>query len=105
VREQVMEEVNHAFRPEFLNWLDKVLLFTHLSRTHMTDIVEIQLSRLRKLLTARRAFPQHRSRSCGLATARLDPSASNSDLRHQRDTLFVSAATAKSTLAGASSHW
>jgi len=54
VREQVMEEVRRAFRPEFLNRLDEVLLFNRLSRANMTQIVEIQLNRLRKLLSDRK---------------------------------------------------
>jgi ATP-dependent Clp protease ATP-binding subunit ClpB len=54
VREQVMEEVRRAFRPEFLNRLDEILLFSRLSRANMTDIVEIQLNRLRKLLSDRK---------------------------------------------------
>jgi len=53
-REQVMEQVRRSFRPEFLNRLDEVLLFTRLSRGHMGDIVEIQLTHLRKLLEARK---------------------------------------------------
>jgi ATP-dependent Clp protease ATP-binding subunit ClpB len=54
VREQVMEEVRRAFRPEFLNRLDEILLFNRLSRANMTQIVEIQLNRLRKLLADRK---------------------------------------------------
>jgi ATP-dependent Clp protease ATP-binding subunit ClpB len=54
VREQVMEEVRRAFRPEFLNRLDEILLFSRLSRANMTDIVEIQINRLRKLLADRK---------------------------------------------------
>ena len=54
VREQVMEVVRRAFRPEFLNRLDEILLFNRLSRAHMTDIVDIQLGRLRKLLADRK---------------------------------------------------
>jgi ATP-dependent Clp protease ATP-binding subunit ClpB len=54
VRPQVMEEVRRAFRPEFLNRLDEILLFSRLSRADMTDIVEIQLNRLRKLLSDRK---------------------------------------------------
>ncbi len=49
-----MEEVRRAFRPEFLNRLDEILLFNRLSRAHMTDIVTIQLGRLRKLLADRK---------------------------------------------------
>jgi ATP-dependent Clp protease ATP-binding subunit ClpB len=54
VREQVMEVVRKNFRPEFLNRLDEILLFNRLSREQMTGIVEIQLSRLRKLLQERK---------------------------------------------------
>jgi ATP-dependent Clp protease ATP-binding subunit ClpB len=54
VREQVMEEVRRAFRPEFLNRLDEILMFNRLSRAHMTDIVDIQLGGLRKLLADRK---------------------------------------------------
>jgi len=54
VREQVMEEVRRAFRPEFLNRLDEILLFSRLSRANMTEIVDIQLKGLRKLLSDRK---------------------------------------------------
>ncbi|MBR2816303.1 MAG: AAA family ATPase, partial [Reyranella sp.] len=54
VRDKVMEDVRAAFRPEFLNRLDEILLFNRLSRASMTDIVEIQLNRLRKLLVDRK---------------------------------------------------
>ena len=53
-RPLVMEAVRHAFRPEFLNRLDEILLFRRLSRDDMTGIVEIQLARLRKLLEDRK---------------------------------------------------
>jgi len=54
VREQVMEDVRRAFRPEFLNRLDEILLFSRLSRANMTDIVEVQLRKLEKLLADRK---------------------------------------------------
>ncbi len=53
VREKVMEVVHNAFRPEFLNRLDDILLFEKLSRNQMGAIVKIQLDRLRKLLNDR----------------------------------------------------
>jgi len=53
-REQVMMVVRSAFRPEFLNRLDEVILFNRLGRAQMKDIVAIQLGRLRKLLADRR---------------------------------------------------
>jgi len=54
VRESVMEVVRASFRPEFLNRLDEVLLFHRLGRAHMSGIVDIQLGRLRKLLSDRK---------------------------------------------------
>jgi ATP-dependent Clp protease ATP-binding subunit ClpB len=54
VREQVMGIVRQAFRPEFLNRLDEILLFRRLSRREMTGIVDIQLERLKRLLADRK---------------------------------------------------
>jgi len=54
VRNEVMELVRAAFRPEFLNRLDEILLFRRLSRQDMAAIVEIQLTQLQKLLSDRK---------------------------------------------------
>jgi ATP-dependent Clp protease ATP-binding subunit ClpB len=53
-RDQVMELVRASFRPEFLNRLDEILLFRRLSRSDMRGIVDIQLTRLQKLLDDRK---------------------------------------------------
>ncbi|MGH7032136.1 MAG: AAA family ATPase, partial [Stellaceae bacterium] len=53
-REQVMAVVRQAFRPEFLNRLDDILIFRRLSRADMKVIVTIQLERLQKLLADRK---------------------------------------------------
>jgi len=53
-RDQVMGVVRQAFRPEFLNRLDEIILFHRLSRKNMTGIVEIQLQRLQALLADRK---------------------------------------------------
>jgi ATP-dependent Clp protease ATP-binding subunit ClpB len=53
-RDQVMAVVRQAFRPEFLNRLDEVILFHRLSRRNMTGIVDIQLLRLDALLAERK---------------------------------------------------
>jgi ATP-dependent Clp protease ATP-binding subunit ClpB len=53
-REAVMEAVRAAFRPEFLNRLDEILLFRRLSRDDMKGIVAIQVERLKKLLADRK---------------------------------------------------
>ena len=54
VLDQVMEAVRAAFRPEFLNRLDEIILFHRLTRAHMDGIVDIQLERLRALLQDRK---------------------------------------------------
>ena len=52
-RGRVMEVVRRAFRPEFLNRLDEILLFHRLTREQMKGIVDIQLRRLEALLADR----------------------------------------------------
>ena len=54
VRDKVMEVVRAAFRPEFLNRLDEILMFHQLTRAHMTAIVDIQLSHLHDMLADRK---------------------------------------------------
>ncbi|MBB4065089.1 ATP-dependent chaperone ClpB [Gellertiella hungarica] len=53
-REQVMGVVKAAFRPEFLNRVDEILLFHRLRRSEMGAIVDIQLKRLLNLLAERK---------------------------------------------------
>jgi ATP-dependent Clp protease ATP-binding subunit ClpB len=54
VRDQVMGVVRSAFRPEFLNRIDEIILFHRLKKSEMTSIVDIQMGRLRKLLDDRK---------------------------------------------------
>jgi ATP-dependent Clp protease ATP-binding subunit ClpB len=54
VRGQVMDVVKASFRPEFLNRLDEIILFQRLQRDNMTAIVDIQITRLQKLLEDRK---------------------------------------------------
>ncbi|QCO03359.1 ATP-dependent chaperone ClpB [Azospirillum argentinense] len=54
VRAEVMDAVRAAFRPEFLNRLDEILIFRRLSREDMGGIVDIQLRRLQHLLDDRK---------------------------------------------------
>jgi ATP-dependent Clp protease ATP-binding subunit ClpB len=49
-----MQVVRGAFRPEFLNRLDEILVFQRLTREQMTVIVDIQLERLRRMLADRK---------------------------------------------------
>ncbi len=54
VRAQVMEAVRLSFRPEFLNRIDEVIVFSRLDQAQLRQIVEIQLGGLRDRLAARR---------------------------------------------------
>ncbi|UJW83922.1 ATP-dependent chaperone ClpB [Devosia sp. SL43] len=53
VRGKVLDMVKSAFRPEFLNRIDEILLFHRLGREHMGSIVDIQFGRLKQLLKDR----------------------------------------------------
>ena len=54
VRPRVMDSVRAHFRPEFLNRIDEIILFSRLGRDQMAGIVRIQLSRFERLLADRR---------------------------------------------------
>ncbi|MFD2264308.1 ATP-dependent chaperone ClpB [Lacibacterium aquatile] len=54
IRDRVMEAVRSAFRPEFLNRLDEILMFHRLTRNQMGGIVDIQLGTLKRLLADRK---------------------------------------------------
>lgn len=53
-KEDVMAIVRQAFRPEFINRLDEILLFNRLGPEHMRGIVDIQLRYLENLLDERK---------------------------------------------------
>lgn len=54
VQAEVMKVVRAHFRPEFLNRLDEVVLFSRLQKADMAKIVDIQLQRLQGLLEDRK---------------------------------------------------
>ena len=49
-RVQVMSAENNTFRPEFINRLDDIILVDRLKKNQMSEIVDIQLLGLKKLL-------------------------------------------------------
>jgi ATP-dependent Clp protease ATP-binding subunit ClpB len=53
MKDAVIEEMRHHFRPEFLNRVDEIIVFHALTEEHLKQIVEIQLNRLRSRLTER----------------------------------------------------
>jgi len=54
LRQAIMSELDHQFRPEFLNRLDEIIMFQSLTQEDITRIVDIQLQRLSRLLQSRR---------------------------------------------------
>ena len=54
VEKEVMAVVRGHFRPEFLNRVDEIILFHRLRREDMSEIVDIQLKRLNRLLEDRK---------------------------------------------------
>ena len=52
--EQVMAAVRSAFKPEFINRLDDVIIFDALNPEELVQIVDIQLAQLQKRLAQRR---------------------------------------------------
>ncbi len=53
LRPQLMNELKHYFRPEFLNRLDDIIIFHRLSRENIRSIVDIQLGVLAKRLLSK----------------------------------------------------
>jgi len=53
-RERVLEELDRTFRPEFLNRIDETILFRSLTKEDLLKVVDIQMLRLRGLLTEQR---------------------------------------------------
>ena len=53
MKDAVLNELRQAFRPEFLNRLDEIIVFHALSEEHLKQIVDIQLAGLRARLAER----------------------------------------------------
>ncbi len=52
-QEKVLAELDRSFRPEFLNRVDEIIIFHALTLEDLVQIVDIQLRRLRSLLSER----------------------------------------------------
>ena len=73
-REAVLNVLRGHFRPEFLNRIDEVVTFHSLTEEHLKQIVDIQLERVRRLLTERRLGLEVSDRAkAHLAQAGWDP--------------------------------
>ena len=52
IRKKVMDEVKKAFKPEFLNRIDEIIVFSRLTKEDIKDIAKVMLSTLTKRLEA-----------------------------------------------------
>jgi len=50
MKDKVMDELKRAFRPEFINRIDDIIVFHALSREHITAIVQLMVARINKQL-------------------------------------------------------
>ncbi len=50
MKEQLMDEVKRAFKPEFLNRIDEVIVFQPLTREDLEKIVELEISQVKNRL-------------------------------------------------------
>ena len=53
MKERLMGEIQREFKPEFLNRVDDVIVFRHLTRDDLKHIIEIELSKVRERLQSR----------------------------------------------------
>ena len=53
MKERVGEEIEKVFRPEFLNRVDDVIIFRHLTTEDLKDVIDLELSKVRERLVDR----------------------------------------------------
>jgi ATP-dependent Clp protease ATP-binding subunit ClpB len=76
MRASVLEQLRIAFKPEFLNRVDDIIIFKRLGREQIKQIIKIQLEALRKMLAERQI------------TLLLDPSAEELLTREGYDPIY-----------------
>ncbi|MFW6283751.1 MAG: AAA family ATPase, partial [Minisyncoccales bacterium] len=50
VKDKVMDSLKEEFRPEFLNRIDDIIIFNHLTKKQIKEIVELELKKVKKRL-------------------------------------------------------
>ncbi len=53
MKERVTEQIERVFRPEFLNRLDDVIVFRHLTDADLKDVIDLELAKVRERLEER----------------------------------------------------
>ena len=56
MKNKVLEEVKHAFRPEFLNRVDEIVVFHQLSREEIAEIVGLELEKVIREVRAQEMY-------------------------------------------------
>jgi ATP-dependent Clp protease ATP-binding subunit ClpB len=90
VRRRIMEALRGQFRPEFLNRVDEVIIFSPLGLEEIRQIVEIQLRRVQERLKERKLELEWTAAACTyLAEVGFDPAYGARPLKRaiQRDVL------------------
>jgi ATP-dependent Clp protease ATP-binding subunit ClpC len=53
MKERVQEQIEKVFRPEFLNRVDDIIVFRHLTSDDLNEVIELELSKVRERLSER----------------------------------------------------
>jgi ATP-dependent Clp protease ATP-binding subunit ClpC len=53
MKSRVQEQIEKVFRPEFLNRVDDVIVFRHLTQNDLGDVIEMELKKVRERLSER----------------------------------------------------
>ncbi len=53
MKQRVMDQIERVFRPEFLNRLDDVIIFRHLTKDDLKLVIDFELSKVRERLSER----------------------------------------------------
>ena len=53
MKQRVMDQIERVFRPEFLNRLDDTIIFRHLTKDDLKDVIDYELAKVRERLLDR----------------------------------------------------
>ncbi|MBN2291822.1 MAG: ATP-dependent Clp protease ATP-binding subunit, partial [Pirellulales bacterium] len=53
MKDRVQEQIEKVFRPEFLNRVDDVIVFRHLTNEDLSDVIELEMAKVRERLAER----------------------------------------------------
>jgi ATP-dependent Clp protease ATP-binding subunit ClpC len=53
MKDRVQEQIEKVFRPEFLNRVDDVIVFRHLTQENLSEVIEMELAKVRERLGER----------------------------------------------------